>query len=62
VLAHPIERRYNDPASLILNQVFSFPAQMPFVINRYFHSPTPSFSKVLSFLLGPAAMTVGAAA
>jgi hypothetical protein len=47
-LAHPIERRYNDPAPQILNPDLLIPAQMTFVISRCFSSPNPPFPALAS--------------
>ena len=47
-LAHPIERRYNDPAPQILNPDLLFPAQMTVVISWCFSSPNPPFPALAS--------------
>jgi hypothetical protein len=49
-LAHPIERRYNDPAPQILNSDLLFPAQMTVVISRCFSSLNPPFPALSSSL------------
>lgn len=58
-LAHPIERRYNDAAPLILNLDFLFPAQMTVVISLCFSSPNPPFAR---YFANKAAATKGSCA